>query len=175
MNSNTDINNQYLMIKKSINSVIDACKDLYEKLKQKLSMENKFEFLNIIKSNLNKISNVLIKHASIFKEEFKSYSKIEKYIIYIVGQNCEDENFGHLNCVEFLLTSFKSLFDKKIEYLTGNINHQEYIKQLKLNSKQLYEFRMFFNENIFQKDNQFDDEIKQLNNKLCEDFHEKFH
>lgn len=163
MNTNPSLNNQYSILTNAVTSIIEDCKLLYKKLKNSVSKKTDFKLLTQINNSLTQISKVLFENKDIYKEEFKTFAKIKKYIIYIVGKNCENENFGHLDCVKYLLKIFLNQIDAKFELLYENIITEDYQLKIKDTSDVLYNFRMFFNENIFIKDHQFDEDIKKLN------------
>ena len=125
--------------------------------------KSNFEFLNQINASLNKISIVLFENKDIYSEEFKTFAKIKKYIIYIVGKNCENNDFGHINCVKHILEIFLVLINQKFELLYENISLEDYERELENTSHKLYDFRMYFNDNIFDKDHHFDKDIEKLN------------
>lgn len=155
MNSNPSLNKQYSILTNAITSI--------NKLINSVSKKTKFKLLTQINNSLAEISKVLFENKDIYKEEFKTFAKIKKYIIYIVGENCENENFGHLDCVKYLLKIFLGQIDVKFELLYENIIAEDYQIKIKETSEELYNFRMFFNENIFIKDYQFDEDIEKLN------------
>lgn len=166
MAANQSLNNQYLILTDTLNSLIEDCKLLYNKLKNSIYKKSNFEFLNQINASLNKISIVLFENKDIYSEEFKTFAKIKKYIIYIVGKNCENNDFGHINCVKHILEIFLVLINQKFELLYENISLEDYERELENTSHKLYDFRMYFNDNIFDKDHKFDKDIEKLNSML---------
>ena len=99
-------------------------------------------------------------HETIFSNELKCFVQIETYIIYIVGKNCENKNFGHLNCTYYLLDMFKELFNAKLNYLTDKTEYDDALNNYPLKLK---EFRHYFNEHILIYKPKYDAEIDKLN------------
>lgn len=149
MFSNAAFSNQYLIIKDNADRVIDCCNNICEKPSPK--NERDFQLLN---ESLNMISKVLIENKDFYAEEYKCFVKIEKYIIYIVGENSQKRG---IDCVKYLLNIFLDLLNAKFN------NPNEYNDRLCQYPKRLREFRAYFRKNIFTKDCQFDNAIDSLN------------
>lgn len=112
---------------------------------------------------------MLWENRNLLNDELNFFVVVEHYIIYIVSSNCINHSFGHIECAIYLLNMFKHLIGSKFEYLTTKENFEKYELYLNEYPKKLYEFRMYFNENIFIKNHQFDEDIELLNLKLRAD------
>lgn len=152
----------YSIIMTKIQEVIEYCKEIFESFKSTVN-KNRYAFLEVIAEELNTISKVLRQHNDIYQDELTCFVQIKSYILYIVGKNCEIEDFGHLNSVRFLLNLFKNLIDAKFRYIKCQIPQIEYEKKQKGYFTMLDEFDEYFNENILIENNKFDDDVEILN------------
>ncbi len=169
MNNSTVLNDIQFEIGPLIESLIEYCKQTFDRIKSSFSNENRYAYLEEINENLNKISRVLWKHSDIFDEELTCYAEIEHYIIYIIAKNCENNYFEHMECTIYLLNIFKSLMDAKFNYLKDHSKLPEYQQLVSKYPNELHEFRMYFNKNIFVKNYKFDKQIRELNKILRDD------
>lgn len=163
---NTTLNNQYYILKNSIETVIEYCIGTYDKIKSTIKQENQYEFLEKVDEKIKNIFEILFENEDILENELKCLIQIKPYIIYITGKNCEIPNFGYMNCTIYLLKIFKRLIDAKFQYLNDKSKLTHYNKVLLDYPDELIRFGQYFNENIFIKNNEFDMEIKKLNLKL---------
>jgi hypothetical protein len=155
MIANTPSNHQYYIVKDSIESLI---KEIDEKITS--SKEESLQFLENVDNKLQDIYNVLKDYETIFSNELECFVQIETYIIYIVGNNCNNKNFGHLKCTYYLLDIFKELFDAKINYLTDKTEYDDILNNYPIKLKK---FRHYFNEQILIHEPKYDVEIDKLN------------
>lgn len=162
---NATLENQFFILNDSIEHVIEYCKNSFEKIKSTIKKTD-YEFLEKVNAHLKKISTILWENKKLLNDELKCFIEIEHYIIYIMSSNCKNHSFGYLKCTIFLLNMFKNLINSKFEYLLTNRNLDKYKSNLEEYPKKLYEFRQYFNENIFIKDPEFNDDIELLNLKL---------
>ena len=71
--------------------------------------------------------------------------------------------FGHLDSINYLLKMLKELINAKFEYINKTISLKEYSVISQKLDDDLWNFRSFFNENIFIPTDEFDEDIEKLN------------
>ena len=165
MIANATLENQFLILRDSIETAIEYCRKSFERMKPS-PKGNRYELLEKANVHLKRISQTLLENKDFLNDELDCFMEVEHYILYILINNCKNPSFDHIDCAVYLLKLFKKLINSKFEYLLTSGNSKEYECNLKEFPKKLYEFRMYFNENIFIKDHQFDEDIELLNLKL---------
>ena len=165
MNNTTIINNLQFQIEPLIETIITYCKESYTKIKSAIKAVN-YDFLNDVNTKIKSILEILFENEDILQQELECFVQIKPYIIYIIGKNCENNQFGFIECCLNLINMFKRLIKAKFEYLNDETKLNDYITLLNKYPKELYDFRMFFNENIFINTSEFNQEIEKLDVKL---------
>ena len=156
---NATLNNQYHVLIDSIEYVIEYVKQNFNKFKSSLKKENKYKYLEKVNESLKQIFRVLFENENIFKNELECLILIKPYIIYIIAKNCENENFGFIECCIYLLSIFKSLINSK--FINSN-EPNKYDKLLIEYPKKIDQFRIYFNENIFIDTHKLDEMIEEF-------------
>ena len=166
MISNETLNNKYLMLKDSLEDVMEYIEQNSQKINTSSKKDNKYEPLEKINAHMQRISRALWQNDELFDEEIICFSQVEHYIIYIIYNNCVEDNFGHVNCTLYLLNIFKELIDAKFKFLFDEKQLEDYATIKKQYSKDLDNFSKYFYEHIFIESHEFDYEIDELNRML---------
>ena len=162
LNTTKQVSSGYSIIICKIESVIKYCKEIYDRVKTSLIKENKNDFFEYMDFQLNEIST-LLESEEYLSEEFDFFIRSKNLILYISAQNCKIENFGHLDSINYLLKMLKELINAKFEYINKTISLKEYSVISQKLDDDLWNFRSFFNENIFIPTDEFDEDIEKLN------------
>lgn len=159
------VTNEYTIIIFKIESVIEYCKDIYNTVKASLIKQNKNEFYEFMDQHLSELST-LLESENYLSEEFDFFIRLKNFILYISAQNCKIENFGHLDSINYLLKLLKEFVNAKFEYIDKNISSNEYSVISEKLENDLWNFRLFFNENILIQTDEFDKDIENLNDAM---------
>ena len=90
-------------------------------------------------------------------------------VLYISAQNCIIKNFGQLDSINYLLKLLKELIEAKFKYINKIISFNEYSLILEKLNEELWNFRLFFNENMLVQTDVFDEDIEKLNASMRDD------
>lgn len=165
---NTTQNNNYITttatIQEKIENVIEYFKKTYKKIEK--TFRNKYEILEKFNQSFNEISKILRSDEEFYFHELDCFLEIRSYITYIIGQNCKNENFGHLSWVKYLLNIFKEVIQTKICYLKGEKTLNEYKHALDDYPIKLENFEEYFYSHILIKTDEFDADIERLNERM---------